>query len=336
MKEEEGNNNIESSNNEESNIKKKNRTLQFYKFLFYSIKTELKLHDFVKLFRTCNAGEICLWLMSLIIYASTPRDLVQLPTGGKSRAYKGTFIWFHIIHVFRAGLGVFFIHSFPRSFEVINNLESYSDSKLEKTLFNDLIRETIFFNVTEKIKPKRKFVLIYLIMTVINLGFDSLDFLVVLFSLSNARANAKIVLLTYLLINGLYIIIDFAYILWLEQLKYVFPKEYLRPVETILMGIVDKALIKFKLKKEKTNIVSEANAQKSGQPYVKSSNDMKNGGVNVLESILKDSFGANVEGNYNYNYNNNENNKDGKREIYQNNKPPQSEDIKINEIKLDA
>jgi hypothetical protein len=331
--EEEGNNNIESKNNGETNIKKKNRTLQFYKFLFYSIKTELKLHDFVKLFRACNSGEICLWLMSLIIYASTPKDLVQLPNGGKSRAYKGSFIWFHIIHVFRAVLGIYFIHSFPRSFEVINSLESYSDSKLEKTLFNDLMRETIFFNVTEKIKPKKKFVLIYLIMTIINLAFDGIDFLVVLFLISNARANAKVVLLTYLLINVLYIIIDCAYVLWLEQLKYVFPKEYLRPVETILMGIVDNALIKFKLKKEKTNIISEANAQKSGQPYVKSSNEMKNGGVNVLESILKDSFGANVEGIDNYN--NNENNKDGSREIYPNNKPPQSEDIKINEIKLD-
>ena len=38
MKEEEGSNDIESNNNEETNIKKKNRTLQFYKFLFYSIK----------------------------------------------------------------------------------------------------------------------------------------------------------------------------------------------------------------------------------------------------------------------------------------------------------
>jgi hypothetical protein len=148
-----------------------------------------------------------------------------------------------------------------------------------------------------------------------------------------ARANAKVILLTYLLINVLYIIIDCAYVFWFEQLKYVFPKEYLKPVENILMGIVDNALIKFKLKKEKTNIISEANAQKSGQPYVKSSNEMKNGGVNVLESILKDSFGANVEGIDNYN--NNENNKDGSREIYPNNKPPQSEDIKINEIKLD-
>lgn len=329
MKEEEGSNDIESNNNEETNIKKKNRTLQFYKFLFYSIKTEIKLHDFVKLFRICNAGEICLWLMSLILYSSTPSDLVQLPTG-KSKAYKGTFIWLHIIHVLRAALGIYFIHSFPRSFEVINNLVSYSDSKLEKTLFNDLMRETIFFNVTEKIKPKKKYVLIYLSMTIINLAFDVIDFLVVLFSLSNAKANAKVVLLTYLLINALYIVIDFAYILWIEQLKYVFPKEYLRSFESLLMGIVDKALVRFNLKKPKTNVVSEANAQQSGGPYVKSSSDMKNGGINVLESILADSFGAKIEG-----YNNN--NKDENKDIYPNtNKPPKSEDIKINEIKLDG
>ena len=60
-------------------------------------------------------------------------------------------------HVFHAALGLFLIHTFPRSFQVINNLETNSDSKLERTLFNDLIREAIFFNATEKIKSKKKF-----------------------------------------------------------------------------------------------------------------------------------------------------------------------------------
>ena len=52
---EEMNNNINS--NEVNDLKKKNRTLQYYKFLFYSMKTELKLHDFVKLVRVSNAGK---------------------------------------------------------------------------------------------------------------------------------------------------------------------------------------------------------------------------------------------------------------------------------------
>ena len=123
-------------------------------------------------------------------------------------------------------------------------------------------------------------------MTLINLTFDLFDFGVIICSLSRALPEVKVVLLTYFLISILYIYIDVSYIFWIEQLKYSFPKEYLRPLESILFGIVDKALIRFKLRKPKTDIVSEENAQKSGQPYVQSS-DMKNGGVNVLENILQ-------------------------------------------------
>ena len=292
--EEEGNNNIDSNynRNEGIQLKKKNRTLQYYKFLFYSMKTELKLHDFIKLLRLSNAGEISIWIISLLLYANTPKDFPKLSEGEKSTAYKNAFIWFHLIHVVRAALGIFLMYTFPRSFQVINSIESNSDSKLEKTLFNDLIREAIFFDVTEKIKSKKIPIIIYLILTVINFVFDLIDFLVVLSSLSGAKPEAKLVLLTYLIIAVLYISIDLAYIFWTGQLKYVFPKEYLRPIDSIFNGLVDRAMVKFKLRKPKTDIVSEARVQQSGQGYVTSSNDMKNGGTNVLEKIFSDSFGV--------------------------------------------
>ena len=208
------NNNIDS--NEVNGLKKKNRTLQYYKFLFYSMKTELKLHDFIKLVRTTNSGEIAIWLISLILYANTPKDFPKLLEGEKSTSYKNIFIWFHFIHVLRAALGLFLIYAFPRSFQVINILESNSDSKLETTLFNDLIRETIFFNVTEKIKPKKIPIILYLIMTIFNYVFDLVDFLVILTALSGAKPEVKVILLTYLLIAVL-LIIDLSYIFWAGQ-----------------------------------------------------------------------------------------------------------------------
>ena len=327
----EGNNNIESSG-----LKKKNRTLQYYKFLFYSMKTELKIHDFVKLVRVSNAGEIAIWIMSLLLYANTPKDFPKVSDGENSTSYKNVFIWFHFIHVLRAALGIFLIHTFPKSFQVINSLNGNSDSKLETTLFNDLIRETIFFNVTEKIKPKKIPISIYLLMTIVNFVFDLVDFLVILTSLSSAKPEAKVVLLTYLIISLLYIVIDLSYVFWTGQLKYVFPKDYLKPIDAILNGAVDKAMIKFKLKKPKTDIVSEAKVQQSGQPYVLSSNGMKNGGTNILENILSDSFGV-------YKVDQNIKTKSDKydnRERYQdnqdnNNNPPGSED-QMNENRLDA
>ena len=327
----EGSNNLDYNQN--NGLKKKNRTLQYYKFLFYSMKTELKLHDFVKLVRASNAGEIAIWIISLILYANTPKDFPKLSEGEKSTSYKNAFIWFHFIHVLRAALGIFLIHSFPKSFQVINSLESNSDEKLERTLFNDLIRETIYFNVTEKIKPKKIPIFIYLIMTVVNFVFDLIDFLVILSALSGAKPEAKVVLLTYLLISAIYITVDLAYILWTGQLAYIFPKEYLKPIDSMFSGMVDLAMKKFKLNKRKTNIISEAKAQESKGPYVKSSNDMKNGGVNVLENILGDTFGREV-----YVQQDGQNNKINNRPSYpEGNNYPNSEDQmnNNNEHKLD-
>ena len=318
----EGSNNIDYNQN--NGLKKKNRTLQYYKFLFYSMKTELKLHHFVKLVRASNAGEIAIWVVSLILYANTPKDFPNSSEGGKSTPYKNAFIWFHFIHVLRAALGIFLIHTLPKSFQVINSLESNSDEKLERTLFNDLIRETIYFNVTEKIKPKKIPIFIYLIMTVVNFVFDLIDFLVVLSSLSGAIPAIKVILLTYLLISVLYMIIDLSYVFWTGQLKYVFPREYLKPIDSIFNGVVDKAMVRFKLRKPKTDIISEAKVQQSNQPYVRSSNGMKNGGVNILENILGESIGVYKEDNMQQG---NEQNKNDNRQRYpDNNYPPSSED----------
>ena len=318
---------VEGSNkidyNQNNGLKKKNRTLQYYKFLFYSMKTELKLHDFIKLVRASNAGEIAIWVISLILYANTPKDFPKLSNGEKSTSYKNAFIWFHFIHVLRAVLGIFLIHTFPKSFQVINSLESNSDEKLERTLFNDLIRETIYFNVTEKIKPKKIPIFIYLIMTVINFVFDLIDFLVVLSSLSGAKPEVKVVLLTYLLISVLYMIIDLSYVFWTGQLKYVFPREYLKPIDSIFNGVVDKAMVRFKLRKPKTDIISEAKVQQSNQPYVRSSNGMKNGGVNILENILGESFGVYKDTNIQQGNEQKNNNRQRYPEV---NNPPSSED----------
>ena len=287
---EQPNNNISNYQNSGNLPKKKNRTLQYYKFLFYSMKTEIKVHDFMKLVRTSNASEIVLWILSVILYANTPKNFPKLAEGEKSTSYKNAFIWFHLLHVIRGALGMFFIYKLPRSFQVIESLENVVDEKLEKTLFNDLVRETMFYNVTEKIKPLKIPIFIYFGLTILNFIFDLIDFLVVLSSLSGAKVEAKVVLLTYLLIAVLYMVVDLAYVFWTGQLKYVFPKEYLRPIDSVFGGMVDKAMVKFKLRKPKTDVVNEAKAQNAQGPYVKSSTE--NGGVNILDNLLGDAFGV--------------------------------------------
>ena len=192
---------------------------------------------------------------------------------------------------------------------------------------NDLIRENIFFNVTEKIKPKKVLVIIYIMLTITNFAFDMLDFLVVLASLSGAVPAAKVVLLTYLLIAILYVISDLGYIFWIYQLKYCFPKEYLNPTETLFMGVVNKVLVKFKLRKPKTDVVSEAKIQQSNSPYAGKNNDINNGGVNILENILHDSFGIKrKDDSYKINEKNNIDNIDNRKAYPDNQNIPGSED----------
>ena len=337
----EGENNIDShdiQNPSSTPVKKKNRTLQYYKFLFYSLKTEIKAQDFLKLLRTSNTIEIAIWIISLLLYANTPKDFPRLRQGEKSSSYKNSFIWFHLLHVFRAGLGIFIAYTIPRSYQVTESLESLSDSKLETTLFNDLIRETIFFSVTEKIKSKKIPIIIYFILTALNFIFDIIDFFVVISSLSKARSDAKVVLLTYLLIAGIYITLDLAYILWSGQLAYIFPKQYLKPIDSMFSGFVDFAMKKFKLRKPKTNVISEAKAQEGKGPYVIGS-DMNNGGVNILENIFSNSIGREVHVQQDLQNNNNENNKVNNRPSFpEGNYNANSNDPignKYNEQKLD-
>ena len=293
-----GNNNKNNYSNENNNIntnqpKKKNRTLQDYKVLFYTMKTEIKVHDFLKLLRNSNTAEFSLWTISVVLFANIPKNFPVLKEGEISRAkYSGVFLWFHLLHVIRACLGMYIGYKLPRSYKIMDVLQSIPDEKLAKTLFNDLIRETLLENAVMVIKEKKIYIFIYFICSVLNSVIDLIDFLVNFFKIAKCAESAKTVFITYLMIAIIYIIIDFAYFFWAGQLNYIFPPEYLKPISDLYNGIVDRAMMTFKLGKYKTNVISEAKAQQSSGPYTKESGNMNNGGINLLQYIMKDSLGV--------------------------------------------
>ena len=268
---------------------KKYRKLQFYKFLFYSIKTEIKVEDFLKLIRTSNYAEIPIWILSIIIYYCTPKKLKIKLKDGTTSNYKITFIWVHIVHVFRAILGIFLIKKLPKSYEIVDELNKLSDDELTINLFNNIIREKMLNDVIEPIKRKKIFIFVYIGMTLFNFLIDLVDFLTILANISKASTDSKVIFLTYLLISLIYLSIDLGYAFWMGQLKYTFPKEYLKPLYSAFNGMVSHAISVFKLKKRKIDIIEEARTQNANGPYIKSS--IQNGGINILESILRDSFG---------------------------------------------
>ena len=265
-------NDIPNSNN--PTLKKKNRTLQFYKFLFYSIKLEIKFHEFLDLVRYTNQSEILLWILSLILYINTPKDFPKIVNDNeKVVKYKNTFIWFHIFHLIRGIIGIYLWNKLPKSYQLVEALKGTPDEKLSKTLFNDLVRETANIQIIKPYAEKKLAFYIYIGCTFFNFIIDVIDFLVVLAGLKNATSDAKVVLLTYLLIGFLYCVCDLSYFFWAGMLKLHFPPQYLSPIEDAFNGTVKKLYKRFKISKPKTDIKEEAKAQNQGNENTNGNNN---------------------------------------------------------------
>ena len=283
--------NAEFENNNNYNINnklkptKKNRTLQFYKFLFYSIKLEIKVHEFVDLVRFANQSEIILWILSFLLYINTPKNFPKISSGETKVKYKNVFIWLHIFHVIRAGFGIYIWAKVPKSYHYIESMKNFSDEKLSKTLFNDLARENLDHQIIKPIKDLRILIFIYFGLTFLNLIFDVIDFLVILPGLKDASSDSKVVLLSYLMIAFCYIAVDLYYAFWGGMLKYHFPPRYYAPISNVFYGTVDKALIRFKIKKPKTDVVAEAQNQNYANNNDKS-NNFNNNNINNGEIVV--------------------------------------------------
>lgn len=192
--------NIENQNHnqniqQEPQLKKKNRTLQFYKFLFYSMKVEIKLHEFIDLVRFSNQSEISLWILSLVLYFNSPTN------------YTSVFIWIHILHLVRGLIGFFIMLKMPRSYQVVEAMKEVGEHDMENKLFNDIVRSVLKKEVVDKMQGMRIFLILYFIFTFINFIFDTIDFLYILSQIDKDvyTNNIRVILLSNLMITFLYI-----------------------------------------------------------------------------------------------------------------------------------
>lgn len=175
--------------------KKKNRTLQFYKFLFYSMKIEIIVNEFVDLVRFANQSEISLWILSLVLYTNSPKE------------YSNAFIWIHFIHVIRGLIGFFIMLKLPRSYQIVEAMKNVSEKELETKLFNDIARSVVKKEVVEKVHGMKGSLIFYFILTFVNFMFDLIDFLYTLTHLDKVglENNEKVILLSLFIIALLYL-----------------------------------------------------------------------------------------------------------------------------------
>jgi hypothetical protein len=177
------------------NPKKKNRTLQFYKFLFYSMKVEIKVHEFYDLIRFSNQSEISLWILSIILYFNSPPD------------FSNVFVWIHILHIIRGVFGFLILIKLPRSYNVVEAMKNVPEREMETKLFNDIARDVMKKEVMDKMEGHKCWLIIYFVMTFVNFIFDVIDFLFVLANIDKVGMlnNTKVVMLAFLIIALLYL-----------------------------------------------------------------------------------------------------------------------------------
>ena len=168
--------------------KKKNRTLQYYKFLFYSIKIEIKTVEFLDLIRFANQTEICVWILSVFL---------------SERGYSD-FVWVHTLHFIRGILGFILLVKFPQSVDLIDQLHS-NTYDTEGLIFNDLVRKSVNDKIITPFFILKPWAICYKVLTIINVCLDILDFLYQLsrFDLVEERINGKI----YIYINFIFAVV---------------------------------------------------------------------------------------------------------------------------------
>ncbi len=191
IKQEQDNNIVD---DEQPQPKKKNRTLQFYKFLLYSMKVEIKMHEFMDLVRFSNQSEISLWILSFVLYVNSPEE------------HRNYLIWFHLIHVIRGIMGMLLMLYLPRSYNIVESM-NVDNTQMETKLFNDIAREVVDREVVSKLKNMKGKLIFYFILTFINFTLDVIDFFNCLSYLGrdNLVENDEIIYITMLIISFLYI-----------------------------------------------------------------------------------------------------------------------------------
>ena len=166
--------------------KKKNRTLQFYKFLLNAMKLEISMNEFMKLVKYSNQGEIAIWILSIILYYSGNLDF--------------PLVWLHLIHVVRGILGMVISYKLPRSYELVDSM--IIDDKAN---FNDIVRESVKQTILPRLKALKGLLLTYFSLTFVNFMVDIVDFLYIISNFNTEKQQKQMCAIVFLILVCLYL-----------------------------------------------------------------------------------------------------------------------------------
>jgi hypothetical protein len=181
---------VKEKDEKQKDEKKKNRTLQYYKFLFYSIKGEIKFFEFFNLISWNNHLELFLWVIGMIFFIIN-----------KSRS---SFAILNTLHAIRGVIGYCIVTNMPKSYEVLDGMD-ISSQEMENENFGTIMRKQFKKLFFDKVKQYQTLIVIYLILGFINIFIDIIDFIVALINLENEEEPARVLAYSRLIISLLYI-----------------------------------------------------------------------------------------------------------------------------------
>jgi hypothetical protein len=177
---------------------KTEKTINYYKFLLNSVKVEIKVLEFFNILRSCSSMEISLWILSICIFASIPTSDDEML---ESQRY---VIWFHLLHVLRAVIGIMLLYRLPKTYEFINLIEPDVQNANEKT-YNDVMRDVATRDIIPLIQKNKCFLIVYGILTFVNFVIDIIDFVSTLANASENTVENSFISFAFMIISISYI-----------------------------------------------------------------------------------------------------------------------------------
>lgn len=156
---------------------KKNKKMQYYKFLFYSIKAEIKIYEFITMISWTNHIEILVFLAGLLLFFELDE--------------KSGFAIVNVLHLARGICGHIMLCAIPKSHEIMNKIE-LSSEEMEEESFNNIIRKQFKKHLFDKLKANQTYITVFFGLTIINLFIDVIDFIVALSDIGGTNSGYRI------------------------------------------------------------------------------------------------------------------------------------------------
>ena len=140
-----------------------NKTVQYYKFLFYSMKTEIKLYELFTLISWTNLIEILTWAISMILFVKFD--------------VKSPFAIINLTHLLRGIMGHYVLAAMPKSHQMVERL-SITEEDMENKDFKDLMKKEFQLQIMNRITNMNSLIITYFALTFVNFFVDLIDFLI--------------------------------------------------------------------------------------------------------------------------------------------------------------